>query len=198
MASMNKTDRPRTWREGRRLRAWELHQQGWSQRRIAEALGVTAGAVSQWIARGTKGGPEALRTRTSPGAPPRLSPEQRAQLPQFLIKGAEAYGFRGDVWTQARVAAVIKAEFGVAYHRDHIGRLLRNIGWSVQKPVEQANQRDESAIKVWIDERWPAIKKKPQRKDAPSSGEMNRASTCCRPWCARTHPVAKPQSCVPS
>jgi transposase len=168
--SMSTREPPRDWREGRRLRAWELHQQGWSQRRIAAALGVTPGAVSQWIARGTDGGAEALRTRTSPGAPPRLSAEQRAQLPHLLAKGAEAYGFLGDVWTQARVAALIKAEFGVTYHRDHMNRLLRAIGWSVQKPVERATQRDEAAIKAWVDERWPAIKKKPRRKGAPSSG----------------------------
>ena len=39
------------WREGGRLRAWELHQKGWKQQAIAEALGVTQGAVSQWLKR---------------------------------------------------------------------------------------------------------------------------------------------------
>jgi predicted transcriptional regulator len=44
------------WREGRRLRAWELKQQGWSQQEIANALGVSKGAVSQWMKRGREGG----------------------------------------------------------------------------------------------------------------------------------------------
>jgi transposase len=53
----------------------------------------------------------------------RLTEEQKAQIPQLLAKGAEAYGFRGDVWTARRVAEVIERTFGVHYHRDHVGRL---------------------------------------------------------------------------
>ncbi len=75
---------PKDWREGRRLRAWELHEQGWKQKDIAAALGVAEGAVSQWMSRGKTQGPEALRHRSSPGAPPRLSLKQRAQLPGLL------------------------------------------------------------------------------------------------------------------
>src|SRR5215510_308316 len=89
-----------SWREGRRLRAWELHQQGWKQKDIALALGVTPGAVSQWMARGREGGLAALRKRKSPGAPIRLTATQRAGLPALLAKGAQAWGFRGDIWTR--------------------------------------------------------------------------------------------------
>jgi transposase len=101
------------WREGRRLRAWELKQQGWSQRAIARALGVTEGAVSQWMKRAREGGVEGLRERTSPGAPTRLSEQQRKQLKGLLAQGAAAYGFRGEVWTCGRVAEVIRKEFGI-------------------------------------------------------------------------------------
>jgi transposase len=91
------------WREGRRLRAWELHQKGWKQRDIADALGVTQGAVSQWLKRGREGGVEGLRHQPPPGAPPRLSAARRDQLPELLSQGAEAFGFQGEVWTQPRV-----------------------------------------------------------------------------------------------
>lgn len=167
---MTIAEHPRDWREARRLRAWALQQQGWKQNKIAEALGVTEGAVSQWLARARTAGVAALRTRTSPGAPARLSAEQRAQLPALLARGAPAFGFSGDVWTRARVAAVIKREFGIAYHPDHVGRLLRAVGWSVQKPVEHATQRDEAAIAAWREKQWPAIKKKRRTKGGPSSG----------------------------
>jgi transposase len=79
---------------------------------------------------------------------PRLSAEQKAQIPELLAKGAEAYGFRGDVWTASRVAEVIKQTFGVRYHRDHVGKLMREAGWSRQKPVERASQRNEEALKI--------------------------------------------------
>src|ERR671939_2175491 len=81
------------WREGRRLRAWELKQQGWSQQRIAEALGVSKGAVSQWMKRARQGGGvRALKRQPAPGAaPPRLSEEQRAEVPKLLERGAQAH-----------------------------------------------------------------------------------------------------------
>jgi transposase len=167
---MRKQHQPTDWREGRRLRAWELHQQGWKQKDIATALGITPGAVSQWMARGRAGGVAALHKRTSPGAPVRLTATQRADLPALLAKGAEAGGFRGDIWTRARVAALIKREFNVTYHPDHVGRLLRAIGWSVQKPIERATQRNEPSIAAWREQQWPAIKKKPSEKGARWSG----------------------------
>lgn len=151
----------RDWREGRRLRAWELHQQGWKQREIAAALGVTQGAVSQWLCRGKEGGVKALRGRKAPGATPRLSLDQRARLLELLAQGAEAYGFRGEVWTCARVTEVIRREFGVSYHPAHVSRLLKALRLSLQKPARRADQRDEEAIERWKEERWPSLKKGP-------------------------------------
>jgi len=158
------------WREERRMRAWKLKEQGWQQKDIAVALGVSEGAVSQWLKRGRAAGVEALKAHPPTGMTPRLTAEQKGQIPALLAKGAEAYGFRGDVWTASRVAEVIVRTFGVHYHRDHVGKLLREAGWSRQKPIERASQRNEEAIKKWDEERWPAIKKKPSRKKPPSSG----------------------------
>src|SRR5919198_1651489 len=93
------------WREGRRLRAWELKEQGWPQQRIAEALGVTESAVSQWCKRARTVGLEGLRHRPPPGAPSRLSPAQRARIPELLRCSPTQYGFQGEVWTGKRVAA---------------------------------------------------------------------------------------------
>jgi transposase len=99
-----------------------------------------------------------------------LSLEQRTQLLLLLAKGAEAYGYRGDVWTARRVAQLIADTFGVRYHRDHVSRILRQLGWSRQQPLTRATQRDEQAIKHWQEERWPALRKKQPRREPPSSG----------------------------
>ena len=97
MLVMKTTPQPTDWREGRRLRAWDLYQQGWPQKQIAVALGVTQGAVSQWIARGRAGGADSLRNRSRKGATAKLTQEQRERLPELLKRGAEAYDFVGDV-----------------------------------------------------------------------------------------------------
>ena len=160
---------PTNWKEVRRLQAWHLKQQGWSQRQIAEALGVSQGAVSQWMTRAREGGPEALRRRPPPGAPPRLTPAQLAQLPELLARGPGAYGFRGQLWTRGRIAAVIQLTFGVSYHPRHGGRLCHVIRWSPQKPARRARQRHEAAIAQWRDDTWPAIKKGRRRSSKRSS-----------------------------
>jgi transposase len=150
---------PHHWKEARRVQAWRLKQPGWSQRQIATALGVSDGAVSQWVKRGREGGSEALRHRPPPGAPCRLTKAQLAGLPALLQHGPEAYGFRGQLWTRGRIAAVIRATCGVSYHPRHVGRLCKIIRWSPQKPARRARQRNEAAIAHWRDETWPAIKK---------------------------------------
>ena len=158
------------WREERRKRAWALKQAGWQQKDIAVALGVSTSAVSQWCTRAREQGVEALAHRPPPGVAPRLSVEQRAQLPALLARGAPTYGFTGDVWTTKRVAQVIERTFGVRYHPDHVSRLLRACGWSYQRPITRATQRNEAKIATWYDERWPTLKKGRTNRERPSSG----------------------------
>jgi Transposase and inactivated derivatives len=158
------------WREERRKRAWALKQQRWQQKDIAAALGVSESAVSQWCTRAREQGVEALAHRPPPGVAPRLSVEQRAQLPALLARGAPAYGYTGDVWTTKRVAEVIEHTFGVRYHPDHVSRLLHACGWSSQRPITRATQRNEAKIATWYDERWPTLKKGRTKRERPSSG----------------------------
>ncbi len=160
---------PHDWKEARRLQAWHLKQQGWSQRQIAAALGVSEGAVSQWMTRGRVGGPEALRHRPPPGAPRRLTAEQLARVPALLQRGPEAYGFRGQLWTRGRIATVLRVAFGVSYHPRHVGRLCQALRWSPQKPARRARQCDEAAIARWRTDTWAAIKKAPRPKHRRSS-----------------------------
>src|SRR5690242_17394094 len=99
---------PISWREGRRRRAGELYQQGWPQVRIAAALGVSQGAVSQWLPRASSNGPPALADRSRPARPPALGAKQLTRLVDLLRQGAAAHGFLGDVWTRRRVAQLIQ------------------------------------------------------------------------------------------
>jgi transposase len=141
-----------------------LKQRGWAQRDIAEALDVSEVALSGWLTRARDGGPEALRARAAPGRPPKLSQTQGRSIPEFLWHGPEAYGFRGQVWTCARIARVIEQEFGVRYHKDHVGRLLKGMGWTPQQPIRRAIQRDEGAIRRWRDETWPELLRRARRE----------------------------------
>jgi transposase len=147
------------WREGRRLQGWKLLQAGWRQVEVAEAVGVTKGAVSQWVKRAHEGGIDALRRHPAPGAKSKLTPAQLAALPNLLAGGAEAYGFRGQVWTHPRIAKVIQEKMGVHYHPNHLPRLLKKVQWTRQKPRRRASQRNEVAIQHWYRVEWPSLMK---------------------------------------
>ena len=154
-----KEQEPQNWREYRRMRVWEMHQQGYKQEAIADALDLTQSGVSRIIARGKVGGVAALQHHRPVGRQAQLSNEQRQQLLSELAQGAEAHGFAGDVWTTERIAQFIAQRFGVRYHRDYMGPLLRQLGWSPQRPVVRASQRNETAIQEWVEVTWPELKK---------------------------------------
>ncbi len=140
-----------------------LKRRGWPQRDIAEALDVSEVSISRWLADAGDGGPEA-RARPASGPPPRLTPAQKRSIPELLWHGPEADGFRGRVWTCARAARAIEEEFGVRYHKDHVGRLLRDLGRAPQQPIRRAIQRDEAAIRRWRDETWPGLRRRARRE----------------------------------
>jgi transposase len=148
--------------EARRLRAAELFTAGVRQAEVARQLGVSAQAVSVWHARWQVGGTDALRSRGPSGPVPRLSDAQLTQVERALLEGAAANGFVGELWTLDRIAAVIQRLTGVQHHPAHVWALLRHrLGWSVQRPVRRAAERDQAAIDRWVKERWPQIKQTP-------------------------------------
>lgn len=137
----------------RRLQALKLSRQGWRPHKIAVALDATPGAVNHWLTAAQQGGPQALEAHSRPGRPARLTEDQRRLIPDFLGHGAEAYGFRGEVWTCRRVAWVVREEFGVTYSRSQVSRLLKALHWTPQMPLTRAIQRDEEAIRHWREQK---------------------------------------------
>ncbi len=121
--------------------------------------------------RGAKG----IQARPTPGRPPKLDRRQRMRLERLLLKGAWSAGYESDLWTCPRIAELIAEQFGVRYHPDHIGRLLRSLGWSPQRPQRRAAERNEQRIQGWVREDWPRIKKKP-RGGTPGSRSSTRVA----------------------
>jgi len=147
--------------ERRRRRAVRLLDAGHGLTVVARMIGAAKSAVWQWRDTVRRKGPAGLAPKPTPGRPAKLTARQRTQLPRVLARGARAHGYATDLWTTARVAAVIRRTFGVTYHPAHVGRLLATCGWSCQKPERRALERDEQAIAHWKRYRWRAIKKKP-------------------------------------
>jgi len=146
--------------EERRLEGARLLKAGQSsQADIARELNVSRTAVSQWAKTLETEGVRGLRRRRGGGVPGRLAPEQKRRLRQMLKRGARAADFETERWTLARVQQVIEREFGVSYHKHHVSKLLKQLGWSLQQPLPRAIERDEDVIRAWLAHDWPRIKK---------------------------------------
>jgi transposase len=152
----------------RRRRALALLDQDLSLNEVARRIGCDASSVMRWRNIRRRRGDRVFQVGSSPGRPSKLTPVQRRRLHKLLVKGSMSHGYRTDLWTCARVAELIRKEFGVRYHRDHIGRLLRAMGWTNQKPQKRALERDEAQIEDWKRRQWPRVKKTP-RGWAPTS-----------------------------
>lgn len=146
--------------EARRRRAVAMLDDGLGVCAVAERLGVSRVSVGKWKKAAATSGGAGVAARPKAPPPCKLTPAQFEQLRGWLIAGPVACGFPTDLWTCPRVAQVILERFGVSYHVDHLSRLLHRLGFSPQKPVRRAAERDERAIAAWVRSDWPRIKKK--------------------------------------
>lgn len=146
----------------RRKKALDLLDSGLSLRAVARQIGCSPNSVMFWRNLREKKGDGVFKVDSPPGRPKKLSSKQIARLKMMLLKGPIAQGYRTDLWTTQRIAELIEKKIGVSYHRDHIGRLMKKIGWSWQKPERRALERDEDKIERWKREEWPRVKKTPR------------------------------------
>jgi transposase len=152
--------RDRLARQARRERAAELFAQGRSQAQVAGDLGVSRQSASRWHAGWQADGTQALASRGPTGRRPKVPDRALDAIEQALLEGALAHGFDTDVWTLDRIAVVIQDLTGVALSNPSVWRLLRGrLGWTVQRPQQQAKERGERAIQHWVAHEWPRIKK---------------------------------------
>jgi len=163
--------------EARRMRAADLFAKGkLSQADIGRELQVSHQTVSDWHEKWLAGGKAALKSAGRAGRLPKVTPKQLAEVERALERGPKANGFPTDLWTLARVAEVIERVTGVQYHPGHVWRVLRQMGWSRQRPARRAVERDDEAIERWVNERWPMVKKTPNAAARGSSSKTRAGS----------------------
>lgn len=156
--------------EARRIEGARLLKRKVPPAEVARRLEVSRQAVSVWARQLAEANGAVGRLKAKPlGRPRRLERAQCEQLRQMLLKGALAAGFPTELWSIKRVRALVKREFGVSYSNTGGWELLRSLGFTPQRPEKRALQRDEQAISAWKRKTWPALKKKPAARGAPSS-----------------------------
>jgi len=145
--------------ERRRLQAARLLDKGYSEAEVARRVGVHRQPVNRWAQQLAAGGRRALRHPGRAGRKPRLTASDRARIRAGLKRGPAALGYDSPLWTGWRVADLNERTCGVQYSTGHVWRILRDLGWSCQRPTGRALERDEAAIRRWV--RWPEVKETP-------------------------------------
>jgi transposase len=162
--------------EARRQRVVAFLDQNLSLYEIARRLGCHASSVLRWRNAWQVGGQAALKAKPASGRPPRLTARQKVRLVRLLTQGAMAHGYRTELWTTQRIAALIERRLGVRYHHNHVGKLLHQLGWSHQTPERRAVERDEARITAWKQSVWPRVKKT-SRGWAPTSSSSTKPAS---------------------
>jgi transposase len=150
--------------EARRRLAIQRVSGGWTQVDVAAFLGVHPVTVAKWVARYRAAGDGGLAARPTPGRPRFLTPAQERRVLGWLADKPTQHGFRTDLWTARRVAALIERRLGVAFHPGYLREWLSKRGYSPQKPARRARQRNQPAVGRWVAEDWPRIQKTRPRR----------------------------------
>src|SRR5712692_8349723 len=145
---MEQTPRPRrdfAALEVRRMQAARLFAQGHPQAEIVRRFRVSRPTAHRWYQAWRRRGAAGLKGAGRAGRRPQLSPVDRQQLEAALLRGPGAWGFRTELWTLERIARVIEKVCHVRYSLSQTWRVLRQLGWSRQRPARRA----KSPAKPW-------------------------------------------------
>jgi len=146
----------------RRMQAAKLFEQGRRQAEIARRFHISRPTAHRWYQAWRLKGRAGLRGAGRAGRKPRLSSENLRRLEAALLQGPTAWGFRTHLWTLERIAEVIWKTRHVRYSVSQVWRVLRQLGWSRQRPDRRARERNEVAIRRWVRVRWVQVKKTPR------------------------------------
>ena len=148
----------------------KLYKEGKKQQQIADLVQCSQAWVSRVLQRYRSKGKTGLKIKgKAPGKSSYLSKRQLERLKTMLLKGALHYHFPTDNWTRERIAALIEQQFSVHYHPAHISKLMRRLGFTLQKPQRRSFKKDEKAVQKWRSKTLPALKKKGSEGGLPLS-----------------------------
>jgi transposase len=142
-----------------RIQGVLMSLEGYSTGDIARCLKVHRSGVPVWIEHWNEHGEAGLWEGHRSGRPAELSARQREQLADILDSGPVAYGLDTGIWTSPLVAQVIRDEFERSYHPGHVRKLLRQLGYSVQRPTTRLVQADLRQKRKWTRYTYPNLKK---------------------------------------
>jgi transposase len=160
MPTSKKTGLSLTERADRRAEAVRRLKRGEPAADIARDLGFAINSVYALGAKARREGVKSLKVVPRSGRPRKITKTQWPAILRRIAEGPRACGFDRDLWTLPMIREFLLNEYGVEYHVDHLSKLMRDLGMSVQRPAVRAKERDEKAIRRFAKAEFPALEKK--------------------------------------
>src|SRR3954463_5980612 len=120
--------------EHRRQLAVQRVLEGYSTEEVAAFLDVDPRSVRRWVGAYRRAGEQGLRSRFSPGRPPKLTLTQEKIVRRWLTDSPAEHGFDTELWTAPRLVRLIREEFDVQLYPRSFSAWLRQRGFTPQKP----------------------------------------------------------------
>jgi transposase len=150
-----------------RTRAVEQVQAGESPEDVIRTLGFTRSCIYTWLALYRAGGWGALRARALKGRPMKIQPQQMSWLYRTITgKSPLQYRFEFALWTREIVRMLLAEEFQLKLSLSSVGRLLKQLGLSCQRPLFRAIEQDPERVRRWLEQEYPRIRRQAQRQGA--------------------------------
>jgi len=158
---------PRKAKEQLRIAAVKRVEGGESPETVATGLGINRRTIYKWLSTYHYGGEQALKLKPIAGRPPKLTGKQMEQLAKWIRdKSPQQLKFDYALWTLAMVRELIRERFGVRLSEVSVGRLLRRLGFTPQRPMYRAWQQDPALVEHWQKTEFPKLAKRAKREGA--------------------------------
>jgi transposase len=135
-------------------------EKGISQKEAVKIFDVTQSAITKWMRAYRKSGVRGLKKKVQgrPKESGKLKGWQSAWLVRVITdKCPDQVKLPWGLWTREAVRQLIEREYGLKMSISSVSRLLKKWGFTPQKPIRRAIERNPEAIKKWMREEYPAI-----------------------------------------
>ena len=154
-------------KEQLRLTAVKRVLAGESPEAVAKGMAINRRTIDRWLEAHYYGGDAALKAKPIPGAPPKISARQMQLLARIVReKSPLQFRFPYALWTLATIRELIRRKFAVALSEVSVGRLMRRLGFSPQRPLYRAWQQNPALVESWREEVYPKIAARAKRERA--------------------------------
>ena len=150
-----------------RMQALKAVENGQPVAEVAETFGVAERTLYRWLARFASDGQQGLKNRPKTGRPPKLDGGEMAWLARAIREETpQQLKFPYALWTLSLIGELIRDRLGKSLSPASVLRVMRLLGFTAQKPVYRAWQRDAVLVQKWQDEQYPQIRKEARKHGA--------------------------------